>query len=676
MLGVALLALYAATMPAQVALEDGATFAGACATLGLAHPPGYPLHTLSCYPVLSAATPLGLNFAQGAALASALAAALACVVLAHALWRMCGCLGSAVLAAGSLGLAPAFWAQAVIPEAYALNILLLALALALAERVVATGAARHLVGLALVAGLGLSNHWPLFALSAPAILIFLLLRPRLYLRLLAPIILLSCLGAFAVGLLPYAHLWTVDPRSFLFLHDYSSEVIIEYIARSPYKNPELDLTPWTRVYSLLLGLGWIVIQHAYLLGLFALGGLGLLAIARSWALAGASVWGMLATTALLAALREFDPYDEYSVAVFSTYPLPAYMFATLPMAFGLSRLFSAASLAPQRRLGAALLVLVALAALRFNGENRSEEDFAVPHARQVLASLEPGTLLLLDTSDASQPLKFVNYFEAGSAIATVRDIDYFYDFKRNNVMSAEDSIVKLASESLQVAYLQELNVPPLGQRFHGTHFSLDSDVAPGAIAVSLDDGARQVLSDMADGSKLLQRNFHSAKYLEDNLIIATSRLLNSKAGGILAPADDELLAKLLATVPGRYAAFYLLARSGAATLNAVQAAALELEPDLAHLSDSRRSTVYLELSSWQRKNGDLQGAIRNMENAIAVYPSVHNQIAIHALLGAYAEAGDAQKYAEFRGLGPRPRISPRIRQTDQWCAREIGGGCL
>ena len=186
LLGACLLGLYLATMPPQLTLEDASVFTATCATLGLAHPSGYPLHTLSCYPLLQLATAAGFNLFEGAALASALAAAAACVVLCIALRRLCGCPASALLAAGSLGLAPAFWAQAVIPEVYALNVLLLAVCVALAERATATGSPRYLVALAFAGGLGLANHWPLFVLAAPALAILLLLRPQLYATLAAP----------------------------------------------------------------------------------------------------------------------------------------------------------------------------------------------------------------------------------------------------------------------------------------------------------------------------------------------------------------------------------------------------------------------------------------------------------------------------------------------------------
>ena len=618
---------------------------------------------------------MGFNLFEGAALASALAAAAACVVLCVALRRLCGCPASALLAAGSLGVAPAFWAQAVIPEVYALNVLLLAACVALAERATATGAPRYLVALAFAGGLGLANHWPLFVLAAPAIAILLLLRPRLYAKLAAPKVALACALALCCGLLPYLHLVTVDPTSFLFKADYQSSQFFDYIRRFGYKDPDIDLTVGARAYGMLVPLGWIVVEHGYLLGLIAVGGLGLLLRARSWALAGVALWGMLSTTALLSLVSLHDFHDRYSVAVFAAYPLPAYMFATIPLAFGLAQLYTAMRLQPKWRLALAAIALSCLAGLRFAGQDRSGEDFVAGHARQVLASLEPGSLLLLDSSDARVPLKLFDYFEGDGSIAIAQDIDYFYDYANREAMGVDASLAKLAAEAAPVASIMEISLPNLGQRFLGTHYVIDRAVAAGEFVVELDAGARAVIDNLIAAAAGRQRNFHSAKFLEDALIVATARLLGASRESELAPEDNELLARLLATTAGSYALVYELARDPATPATILGEAVAALEPRLGRLTDSRRAAVFALVGEWHLERNDITGALVNFENAVAVYPSVYNQRSIKALLLAYARAGQADKYARLRAAGPRPKLDARIEEADAWCASSLGRSC-
>jgi len=114
---------------------DSAEFVAVARTLGIAHPPGYPL-----YAILSAAAirlPLGSPFLR-LSLLSAVSASLAAAVATLTVWIACGLVGrrgrertpTVVRVAGSLlvGLTLAFsrtfWSQATVPEVYSLSALL------------------------------------------------------------------------------------------------------------------------------------------------------------------------------------------------------------------------------------------------------------------------------------------------------------------------------------------------------------------------------------------------------------------------------------------------------------------------------------------------------------------------------------------------------------------------
>src|SRR5258705_1449030 len=108
---VALFALYAATAPRTVALEDHGLFILSSYFLGIEHPPGYPLFTLIGH--LFSFLPFG-SVAYRVHLVSAMFGALT----GAAAWLCARSLFPgrlpAYLAAMGLGLSPVFWSQAVI----------------------------------------------------------------------------------------------------------------------------------------------------------------------------------------------------------------------------------------------------------------------------------------------------------------------------------------------------------------------------------------------------------------------------------------------------------------------------------------------------------------------------------------------------------------------------------
>ena len=127
------LALYVATLPRTVVLEDDGLFLMAGASLGVAHPPGYPLYTLVChlFMQLPFATP-----AVSGHLSSAVPGALACAMVAVCARQLGASRCAALAGAWLLGASEHFWSQAIIAEVYTLNALLFFGVYALLLRVV------------------------------------------------------------------------------------------------------------------------------------------------------------------------------------------------------------------------------------------------------------------------------------------------------------------------------------------------------------------------------------------------------------------------------------------------------------------------------------------------------------------------------------------------------------
>lgn len=161
------LALYAATLPRAVALEDDGLFLMAGAHLGIAHPPGYPIHTLIVH--LFTRLPFGdAAFTRAPVERGARGAGLRGRVLLCA--AAAGVAGPALSAAWFFGVSEQFWAQAIITEVYTLNALLFFAAYALALLGARAPERGWPLWCAAVAwGAGLATHWPLTVLATPGL---------------------------------------------------------------------------------------------------------------------------------------------------------------------------------------------------------------------------------------------------------------------------------------------------------------------------------------------------------------------------------------------------------------------------------------------------------------------------------------------------------------------------
>lgn len=155
LLPLAFFALYLATLyPTVSPYRDSGDMAASAATLGVSHPPGYPLYALGGRAWLGL-LPFG-DPAYRLNVWSAFCAALALGLLAAVLERWTG---SALAGAGAalfLGLSPCFWALAQVSEMYALNALAAACVVWSWPKAQAQPA--RLYFCAFLTGLALGNH--------------------------------------------------------------------------------------------------------------------------------------------------------------------------------------------------------------------------------------------------------------------------------------------------------------------------------------------------------------------------------------------------------------------------------------------------------------------------------------------------------------------------------------
>ena len=421
----ALFALYAATAPRTVALEDDGFFILSSYFLGIEHPPGYPLFIWIGH--LFTYLPFGA-VAYRVHLASALFGALT----GGALWLCARSLIEgrlpAYLAAFALGVSPVFWSQAVIAEVYTLNtFFFLVLVYMSLQACPPTPAAvpspqpsRLLPWMALAFGLSLSNHYPLMLLVAPGFVILLWPRRRELLKRF-PLL----LALVVLGLAPYA--WMIYrsrqaiPISFAGPLETLNDIWF-FISRKGYAGIDHSVSVgWLDRVRFFQFLGGEVLTQFAVLGTL----LALAAAIVQWRVLGPRLAafltvGFLMPSAVLLLLLGFD-YDSFRAHVFHVYPLPAYAVLALWLGLGFAWVVQRYLLRPGRAALAAgaLLVLVFAVGARIN--LFGDEDWGAQYARAVLDDLPKDAVVILTGDPDLAPIAYFQLIEGWRPDVTLVD---------------------------------------------------------------------------------------------------------------------------------------------------------------------------------------------------------------------------------------------------------------
>lgn len=212
----AALAFYAATLAPTVQWGD---FGGYQTRITLGElelaPQGHPLWNLLARPFTY--LPFG-DAAWRVNFSSAFFAALALVVLFAALRIATGSLAASLLATLALAVSHTFWTYAVMPKAYSLTLLLLALAIFWLLRWRKDRQAWRVAAVGFALGIGVMNHLIIIT-ATPAVVLFIAwesARPRDKIGWRAGVAaraLAVCGIAFAIGLVPYVWLLSTAPAA-------------------------------------------------------------------------------------------------------------------------------------------------------------------------------------------------------------------------------------------------------------------------------------------------------------------------------------------------------------------------------------------------------------------------------------------------------------------------------
>lgn len=416
----ALMALYAWSAPPSVVLEDDGEFIAAVHFMGVAHPPGFPLFVLLAKPFTWMATG---SVAYRVHLASGCFAALACVALWWIVRTLTGRALIALIAALAFGVSDVFWSQAIIADVYSLNALLFFAGLALCLTYIHRPHPALVSVIALVLGLGLSNHWPLFLLAAPALLVVLLPARRALVADLRNEPIIPVVLFIAAVLVPYT--WMVRRTQaapdLSFLSGITSiDGFREFVTRAGYAQSESSAT--AGVSDQLRFLGFLARETLWQ---FTPGGAALAAagLVGQWTRVRTSIgvallFAFAGATLVLLSLIRWD-YDFLLRAAFRVYPIVPYGIVAIWMGLGLAwSIDRVGALAPRARRMAPWAVyavagglVAALVVTNAPRNNRRGYTFARDYATALLESFEPNAVVFTHSDVDANTLNYFHFVE-------------------------------------------------------------------------------------------------------------------------------------------------------------------------------------------------------------------------------------------------------------------------
>jgi dolichyl-phosphate-mannose-protein mannosyltransferase len=407
--------VYVFTAARDIVVGDSPEFVTVAATLGVAHPPGYPLLTVIGH--LFSLLPLGpMPFRVN--LVSVVCHALTVGLVFFTAFRLTRSKPASAIAALLLAVNQLFWAWSLVAETFPLNDLLVAAAVYLLvlwqEQPKRSG---PLILAAFFGGLGISNHLTI-VLLLPAIA-FLLWRQRTIL-LARPHIIASCVVASLLGFLPYAYLlWAAAQHPPLSWGNLSSlSDLVAHFMRKDYGTGQLISAPEyqggsavQRIAALLQSLGP---ANALLIALGAV---------QSYRRLRWYFWFVLIAFAFVG--PAFAVYSNVNLSVGNLLFVLERFFllsnvVTAPLiAFGVLLLVEIVTIAARGRarlahglvLAGSLAVVAGELAMSYAAVDQSDNHVARHFAEDVLDSLPPNAILLAGGDETVLPISYVQAIE-------------------------------------------------------------------------------------------------------------------------------------------------------------------------------------------------------------------------------------------------------------------------
>jgi len=390
--------VYLFTLAPNIGMEDSAEFIASAYTLGVAHPPGFPLYML--LGKLFTYIPFG-SIAWRVNLMSAVFGALTVMILYLVTKKITGRRLISACCSGLLAWSNIFWSQSIVAEVYTLNsffaILLILILLNWREN----KKDKYLLWFSFLYGLSLTNH-TMMALFAPVFAGYILMTDRTIIkkfRLIIKMFLVFCLG-FSVYL--YLPIRSFQNPLVKFASIDSFKDFVDYVSRKIYNDFSINENLYGKLGFAIYFL--VLIYEEFFLPtlLLALGG-GFYLLKKMRNL-GFLLWGVFLCNSLgIIFLRKF----AFQVSVgysYQFYFLPAFLVVAIWLAASLSYLydkieliFKDHSLKLWRGIQAIFFIMlislpINFLIINFRKNNLSEFWFNYDYCKGVLESLEPNSV--------------------------------------------------------------------------------------------------------------------------------------------------------------------------------------------------------------------------------------------------------------------------------------------
>ncbi len=669
------LAVYLLTMPRVVTFEDAPLFNMSCYYGQPAHPPGYPLYSILCFPF--AHLPF-LSVPMGGNLLSALLGAAGCAVLFLIAVNLGIRRTYALMAGVCFGFSRIFWSQAIIQEVYSLHSLLLLSAFLFALLYSRNPKVRHLKWFAAFAGFSVANHYPLFLLSSPA-LIFLLIPA--WRRIAGHLGDLSVLRSVTViflgtGVVPYLYLFMANldsPVNFLGAID-SFESLKLYITRGNYS--EIDnqtISPSEKIVYFKLIAKSAAAQYGLLFLPFAMAGFIL-----SWKRWGKAVCCAVAalylcSTWLLVPLVNFQ-YSELWAGVFSVYSVAAYSAFALwgalavqgLMEWGKERFDGLGALNGKAwRLSGAVFAAAIVAAVAFSNfsfNNRAQDRLAYNYSKAVFETLDENAILLLK-GDPTAPLVEFHFLERERKDITIyrtngiflanRYVSVFANHREKNAAAK-----KLIDETDRPVYYINDNVDyGYGAEDFGLYKKVRKDLPAGERKVTL----RPELLSLWEESELRSDDLHFNSRIKRSIRLAIAALVfeADNVNPEVRKAYEEKMTNgsyyEISTLAQVFALFSSNLKPSGVKISDLVDKAESIAPADAKPKDRARLlnvTAFAIVNFKERKGPEAIGeAVEILKKSLDIYPSPEN-LAVQSLLSIFEALKDREEIMKIHKRYP------------------------
>jgi len=379
------LGIYAFTAAPGVTMEDSGDFINGVLTLGIVHPPGYPLYTMLGH--LFSFLPLG-DTAFRVNLFSSLWGAL-CL---GAMFLSLRIMNISSLAAGfaclTLGLTTVVWSKGTVAEVYTFAGFLLMIIVFLILSYNRDKNKVYLYLACLVTGLALSNHYPLTILSGLG-LIWLLDRKGL-----APSDFVKGSLLFLLGLTPYIYLFIQAHNPDLqynFGRLANAGMVLDHIRRK-YTPDNVGSSAWAKL-GLILWYLKALVANFLVAAVFLVSGVISAFLHRSPYRYPFLIAALCPSFGLILMLSV--PNNELYRSYFLDFSVPAFLFFSFFVAIGFDNLTAQAPKLKPWRWAVVIILLTSQFTFSFRFASHHNDDLVHVWGTELLNSLPQNSILIL-----------------------------------------------------------------------------------------------------------------------------------------------------------------------------------------------------------------------------------------------------------------------------------------